>query len=59
MKKKEEERKRKKKKKKKKNNTKFSGHFIHQRTYNVRVHALHSDQLESRTGAMGNKLWPG
>ena len=30
----------------KKNNAKFSGHYFHQRTHNVRAHSLRSDQKE-------------
>ena len=32
-------------KNKKKNNAKFSGHYVQQRTHNVRAHILRSDQL--------------
>ena len=33
-----------KKERKKKNNAKFSGHYVHPRTHNVRAHALRSHQ---------------
>ena len=36
---------RKKKERRKKNNGKFSGHYIRQRTHNVRAHALRSNQF--------------
>ena len=41
---------------KKKNNAKFIGHYIHQRTRNVRAHALRSDQLLEQLDSDGDYL---
>ena len=40
----------------KKNNAKFSVHYVLQRTHNIRVHALRSDQLTAGLVAMINNL---
>ena len=36
---------------KKKNNAKFSGHYVRQRTHNVRAHALRLDQYNCNEAA--------
>ena len=41
--------------KKKKNNAKFSGHYVHQRTHNIRAHALRSDQLKNHLELFAKK----